>query len=207
MKKVIGIILLVLAAFATINAIKTLSQPARQAPTRSAAYDSGRKAGSIFAPVLFGGLGLWLVLSSGSRRKTPPPLPTASVSDAPAEFAPPKPWFKTTPAIIGFSVAGTLVGLIVLLIAVGVIARASRRSSKPRINAPPPIQTPAARPESPAKAGPYNTGDSIEANWGGKWTSGKITRVNPGGFNVMVQLEDARFPQPIVLSTNQIRPK
>ncbi len=48
-------------------------------------------------------------------------------------------------------------------------------------------------------------GARVSAYWGGKWVPGTITKVNPGGLNFMVQLDDARLAYPIVLSTNQFR--
>jgi hypothetical protein len=48
---------------------------------------------------------------------------------------------------------------------------------------------------------------SVQANWAGGWIPGKITRIVAGGHAAMVKLEDARFPAPIVLSTNQLRVK
>jgi hypothetical protein len=64
-----------------------------------------------------------------------------------------------------------------------------------------------APPQQPAQTGPFSVGSAVEADWAGGWVPGKITAVNYGGFSVMVQLEDGRFPQPIVLGTNQIRLK
>jgi len=48
-------------------------------------------------------------------------------------------------------------------------------------------------------------GALVQAQWAGKWIPGTITKVNPGGFSVMVQLQDSRFRFPLVLSTNQVR--
>jgi hypothetical protein len=199
MKKIVGMILLVLALISAVNLVVKLSRAGDSPQPRNAAYESGRKAGRFFAPVLLGGLGLWLVLTSGQRRRTPPPIGSGG-----SNFVPAKPWYKTAPAIIGFSVVGGAVGLVILMVVLGAVSRFIRRS--PRTTAPPPP----GRSTMPggagiAQTGPFTLGGSVEANWGGKWTVGKITAINPGGFTVMVQLEDARFPHPIVLSTNQIR--
>ncbi|TAL06956.1 MAG: DUF3239 domain-containing protein, partial [Verrucomicrobia bacterium] len=48
-------------------------------------------------------------------------------------------------------------------------------------------------------------GANVLANWTGKWIPGTITEVNPAGYAVMVQLQDARWKHPVMLSTNQIR--
>jgi hypothetical protein len=55
------------------------------------------------------------------------------------------------------------------------------------------------------QTGDFMTGSAVSAHWGGKWVPGSIQSINPGGFSVMVQLDDPHFPLPIVLSTNQLR--
>jgi hypothetical protein len=120
------------------------------------------------------------------------------------------PWFKTKPAIIGLSIFGVIVGLFVGLHVLGSVAgwmnhrnatshRARPAPSSSSLNAP--------KPWEPTQTGPFVVGGKVEANWAGGWTPGKITSINGGGFSVMVQLEDSRWPTPIVLSTNQLRPK
>ena len=118
------------------------------------------------------------------------------------------PWFKTASAIAGFSV---VVVLAVLLVLVSVVGSAMRRKNnqivaRPKINIsrePSPTVTRNRAPLS--QTGDFLTGSAVSAHWGGKWIPGTIKSINPGGFSVMVKLEDPRFPHAIVLSTNQIR--
>ena len=126
--------------------------------------------------------------------------------------APGKPWFKTTAALVGFSIVGGAVGLFILASVLRAAWRGSqhRGAGSPRVNAPPLPQTRppgVPRPSELKQAGPYSVGGRVEANWTGRWIPGTITAINPGGFTLMIQLEDARFPRPIVLSTNQVRSK
>jgi hypothetical protein len=137
-------------------------------------------------------------------------------SAAPVEtnFAPPKPWFKTTPAIIGLSIFGAFVALIVGSQILASVARlmnhrnASTYHPAPFPSAPTPSAAAAMntlKPSETARAGSFTVGGKVEANWAGGWKPGKITEINPGGFTMMVQIEDSRWSNPIVLSTNQLR--
>jgi len=138
-------------------------------------------------------------------------------SSAPVEtnFAPPKPWFKTTPAIIGLSIFGAFVGLFFGLQILASVARSMNHRNASTYHPAPfpssPTLPAAARhtamPGAPTESGPYKVDGKVEANWAGGWKPGKITEINPGGFTMMVQLEDSRWPVPIVLSTNQLRVK
>jgi hypothetical protein len=141
---------------------------------------------------------------------------TGCVPEGATDFAPGRPWFKSTPGIVGISIVGAIVGLMFLVSFMGSASRwiAHREVTNQGISAPtappmPGIQRPpmatAARPFQPTQAGPYTAGAGVSAQWAGRWISGKVVSINPGGFSVMVQLEDSRFPRPILLSTNQIR--
>ncbi len=143
-------------------------------------------------------------------------------------YAPPKSWYLFPAAIFAFVVVGLIATLMLTSIIIVAIARPKNRPvfpdhqpafAQPTVVAPPtfaqPPQNPTmATPPTPipptapaAQTGQYAVGSAVEANWAGGWIPGKITRVNPGGFSVMVQLADARFPHPIVLSIKQIRLK
>lgn len=143
-------------------------------------------------------------------------------------FAPSRPWYKSPAAIFAFVAAGLIAAMMLTSIIVVTIARPKNRpvfpDHQPAVAQPPVVPQPtfAQPPQNPTVAtqptpipptapatptGHYAAGSAVEANWAGGWIPGKITRVNPGGFSVMVQLADARFPHPIVLSINQIRLK
>jgi len=168
---------LILAALVAVNVARKLSQPDGFPETRSSAYNAGHTAGMVTVPVVLGIAGLWLVLTSLNRDG-------GSV----------------------FSVKKVLQGLgaIVALLVVAVVALYLYGAHRARMRRAETFHPPVPA-SSPVTASPYNIGDKVQANWGGKWTSGKITTINPGGFSLMVQLDDPRFPQPIVLATNQIR--
>lgn len=139
--------------------------------------------------------------------------------------APAKPWFKTTPAIIAFSVIGAIFGLLLLAYVVGTIGlhrmrqapaypTAPRYAAPAAPGAPPPGVTvtaptyaPPPPPATPTQVGAFAVGGTVEANWAGGWIPGTITKINYGGHSMMVKLNDARFPFPIVLNTNQLRLK
>jgi hypothetical protein len=223
MKRLIGLVLLLLALAGLVSTFRHLANDPAPQPTGNSAYDAGRKVGRYTAPVVLvvlGIIGLGLLLQSDHSAPAearpglyrmwaapgappapgqPPPLPRAGAG---------KPWFSTTPAIIAFCLAGGLVMLVLLSgLVVGLVHPTRHGPTAPFT---PPTRPPTAgRPwqSSPTQTGPYAVGGGVEANWAGKWIPGKITRVNPGGYSVMVQLDDPRFRMPIVLSTNQIRPK
>lgn len=89
MKRIFGLILLVLAMVGAVNAVKRFSSGQGEIRTTgNAAYDSGQKAGRMLVPVVLGGmglLGLWL-LFSGSDYEPARPAP---VRRAPAVRRPP----------------------------------------------------------------------------------------------------------------------
>ncbi len=138
----------------------------------------------------------------------------AAAAQGQAAISPGRAWFQTPMAKnlgVTFVIVFVLAGLGPLLRAVVSRHRAPRPLGYT-------IPSSLPQPASPANPGPgnslyagpgstYTVGESVEAFWPGKWTPGKIVSINPGGFSMMVQVDDARFPQPIVLSTNQIRPK
>lgn len=177
MKRISGIVLLVLAALVAVNVARKLSQPSGYPQTASSAYNSGHTAGMVTAPALLGIVGLWLVLTS-RKGEGGSPFPVKRVLQG-----------------LGILVALLMVAVVGLYL-FGAQRAKMRRAETLR------VWTPA---DGRAIDGPCHSGDLVQANWGGKWTPGKITRVNPGGFTLMVQLEDSRYPEPIVLSTNQIR--
>jgi hypothetical protein len=143
-------------------------------------------------------------------------------------LAPPRPWFKSPAALFGFAAIILVTGV---TLRTGVVGSAAKRTPpEPRFQRPatvapfsPPAGMPVARPAATApqpppipapgfprtgpltQTGPYAIGGMVEAHWVGGWLRGKITSINPGGYSVMVQLEDTRFPHPIVFSTNLIR--
>jgi hypothetical protein len=126
------------------------------------------------------------------------------------DSAPPKPWFKTAPGIIGLSVLGVVVGVVLLFSVAGAFLRLASRRHVPRQGTGPiTVRTPPNIPRTPAptQTGPYTIGAAVQAQWAGRWIPGQITSINSGGYSVMVQLQDSRFRYPIVLPTNQIRLK
>jgi hypothetical protein len=149
--------------------------------------------------------GLYRVSSANSAAATAPDGAPRNEPD----FVPAQPWFKSKFAIIGLSVLGGILGL---MFVVNVVALMSRRVDH-RSAMPPPgpaMPSPAANfasPQQPTQSGLFAVGGQVEANWAGGWILGTITSINPGGFTLMVQLQDARFPGPILLSTNQLRRK
>jgi hypothetical protein len=177
MKRILGVVLLILAALVAVNVAEKLSQPAGFPQTRSSAYNAGHTAGMLTVPVVLGIAGLWLVLTSLNRDGSS--------------------FFPVNKALQGLRVMAALLMVVVVALYLYGAHRARMRRAE-MFHPPAPVS-------SPVTVGPYNVGDKVQASWGGKWTSGKITTINPGGFSLMVQLDDPRFPQPIVLSTNQIR--
>ena len=138
-------------------------------------------------------------------------------------FAPGRPWYKSPAAIFAFVAVG-LVAVVTFASVIVAVARPKNRATpfphQPPAAMQPPMMPPATPPVQPAQnpamatqpapaapAGQYAVGSAVEANWAGGWISGKVTRFNPGGHSVMVQLEDRRFPHPIVFSLSQLRPK
>jgi hypothetical protein len=78
-----------------------------------------------------------------------------------------------------------------------------KRSRPPEIrphNFPP-------RPTYTGHVGAYKRGQEIEANWAGGWIPGTVIEPLGRGISYRVQLEDRRFPHPLVLSTNMLRPR
>jgi hypothetical protein len=162
------------------------------------------EAGLAQVPVAAPGL-YRLSSASFSRGGEPPVIPRDEM-----DSEPPKPWFKTAPGIIGLSVFGVVVGVVLLFGVAGAFVRlASRRHAPRQGTGPITVRTPPNIPRAPAptQTGPYTVGASVQAQWAGRWIPGQITAINPGGFSVMVQLQDSRFRYPIVLPTNQIRLK
>jgi len=118
------------------------------------------------------------------------------------------------------------VGLGLSLIATGVLVTMLLRSSAQNSNPhwpgsrrSVPTHTPAPRPVPPgppqvaspqppgrgnAVANPYQPGQRIAAQWAGQWLPGTVVE-NLTPFTCRVQLEDLRFRQPILLSTNMLR--
>ena len=188
MKKTIGIVLLILAALVAVNVTLKLSHAAGSPHTNSQAYNTGHTVGMVTAPILLGLAGLWLLLS-----------------DRPGGVN-----FPVKRVLAGL---GILAGLFLLALVAIYLFYSSHRSHRPpapftptvKASAPASGDHPPAFPAAPSAI--YAVGQKVSANWGGQWTAGKITQVNPGGFTMMVQLDDARWPQPIVLSTNQLRPE
>lgn len=70
-------------------------------------------------------------------------------------------------------------------------------------NSPPP---PRSSAPAAAKANGYTVGQRIYAQWAGKWIPGTVV-ANFSPFSCRVQLEDPRWRNPIVLSTNLLRPQ
>jgi hypothetical protein len=185
MKKIIGIVLVVWAVLSGVNVANKLSQASG---TGNSAYDSGKKTGMIAAPIVLGGVGLWLLFASSvARFSSPGSMETRQRSLKPL-------WWTL----------GGFAGVIVLVLVVSVISRTLRHRAGP----PPPsltasgVQTP---PGQSAEIVTYSVGERVQAKWANAWIPGTITAVNPGGFSMMVKLDDSRFPRPIVLSTHQLK--
>lgn len=149
--------------------------------------------------------GLYRVSSANSAAATAPDGAPRNEPD----FVPAQPWFKSKFAIIGLSVLGGILGLIIVVNVVALMSRRvhPRSAMPPSGLAMPPPAANFASPQQPTQSGPFAVGGQVEANWAGGWILGTITSINPGGFTLMVQLQDARFPGPILLSTNQLRRK
>lgn len=198
-----------LALLGVIASVRALaSDPPK--PTGNKAFDAGQKAGQkiIYAtPVVFGGIA-WILLSGFSV--STPVTNRASRGVGGGSFS------KTVVVIL--SIIGGLV-LLVVLAFVGLFILGWMRSRQ-RIQ-PPQFSTAIQRPANvntsippstnvvhlgrePERIGPYEVGTKVLASWGGRWIPGKVTKLNIGGFSLFVQLEDARYPHPLVLSTNQI---
>jgi hypothetical protein len=72
----------------------------------------------------------------------------------------------------------------------------------------PPTPTSRSFPSaSGGNVGACKISQEIEANWAGGWISGTIVEPLGPGFRYYVQLEDRRFPHPLVLATNLLRPQ
>ena len=140
----------------------------------------------------------------------------------------PKPWFASRVAILALVAFGLVVAMFGFLNLAAFVAQSMSHHASPMTRpatsppvpqapmnppphvqpgVPPPPAVGAPRPGQPTQTGPFSVGSAVEAKWAGGWIPGKITSINFGGFSVFVQLEDSRFPQPIVLGTNQIRLK
>jgi hypothetical protein len=145
-------------------------------------------------------------------------LAPAAAGHAEPVYSTGRPWFRSAPAIVALTVFGSIIGLMLVVSVLGSFLRAmdARKAGRGRTIPPAPPSMPqferevppppfAPGPPRPTRAGPYAVGASVSANWAGQWTPGKIVSINPGGFTAMVQFEDQRFPQPILLPTNQIR--
>lgn len=160
----------------------------------------------------------------------------AAYTSTESGFAPTRPWYKSPVVIIAGAAVGVVAILTIGSIVIVAMNRpkphtspfpnhapaAMQPSATPRSASvqPPPNPPAAAQPApaspatpnatSPATTMPtaqYVVGSAVEANWAGGWIPGKVIRINPGGHSVMVQLEDQRFPHPIVFSMSQLRPK
>lgn len=215
MKRVFGIVLLILGLISAINVVRQITSKEPQRSSGSAAYDRGRAAAK-FTPVILLGLGLWLLARSGSPAATPrvvrrppsyspghPLAHTPAVSSDPQQTAlpPALPWFQRKPVVIGL-VSVTALLLLVLILVVTANARLNNRA---RHIPPPPSAPPRASPGQAPVPALYKAGQRIQARWAGSWISATV--IEPlGPFSYRVQLNDPRFPTPIVLSTNLLRP-
>jgi hypothetical protein len=221
MKKVIGAILVLLAVAGMLNIGRQIVAKAPIQPSGNAAYDTGRKAGQLTGAVILVAIGLVgtrLLLSpqnsrvgSAARTYAPPgSVPPAFEPETRGnqQYLPGGPRPSRTPwliAIACFAVGAAVLGLAVLGGGfLWVQHHKEVREYSPQIEPAVPDSA-RQRLRGPAEAGVYREGSSIDARWGGKWIPGKIKSINPGGFTVMVQLEDEHLSHPIVLSTNQIR--
>jgi hypothetical protein len=192
MKRIIGIVMLALALIGAWGVIKNWSKPT---PTRtfgrSAAYESGRKAGKNTAPIVVIALalgGLYLLNTSHPTSKTHPNVCYPGAA-----------WHKSKPAKIFLFTALGIVGLIACLLVLNLASRFfNRRPTGP---------TTRNNPAGWTRTGPYELGTQVQARWAGGLIPGRITEIHPGGFNVMVKLEDPRFPHPMLLSTNLLKPR
>jgi hypothetical protein len=117
------------------------------------------------------------------------------------------PWFKPLPVIAGISIVAALAALLFLVMVGPAIRRRNHQTiTKPEIGLPRETSSSVLRNRATqSQTGDFRSGSEVNAHWGGKWIPGTIKSINSGGFSVMVQLDDSRFPRPIVLSTNQIR--
>lgn len=212
MRQLFGILFLILALLGVFGSVRALTSDPPKA-TGNKSYDAGQRAGQklvYVSPFLFGGIA-WILLSGFSismpRSSTPARAGGAGGNS------------KTVLIVIASVIGGMI--LMVVLVVIGLFILGWMRS-RPRTRPPqftPQIQHPATVPQSgtrstnvvhmsgqPDRIGSYEVGTKVEANWGGRWTPGKVTRLNFGGHSLFVQLEDSRYPHPLVLSTNMIRP-
>jgi hypothetical protein len=58
---------------------------------------------------------------------------------------------------------------------------------------------------TPTSSAAYQPGQKIYARWAGSWIPGTIIEPVGGGMMYRLQLEDSRFPIPLVLATNLLR--
>ena len=142
-----------------------------------------------------------------------PSVPAASWEARPASITP---WYKTTPAIVGFAVGGAVFVLFLLLALAGPVLRmwvlGQRQPAPANFQVPPaafprgfrPAQPNLNSPYPPSTPGPYATGTNVEVLWMGRWTPATVTYVNPGMPIVRVQIQ-GRFGHQISVPTNQIR--
>jgi amino acid transporter len=197
-RRVIGIVLLVLALIGLVGVLRNFANghQSRSAPLGSTAYERGRSAGQATAPIIvlvLAALGVWLVLGYSENR--PPRIPGRA-------------WYATPLAItcVAVGVGGILAVVAVVVIGASVRKRRQQTNTGTTYAVTGPNASQTRNQLSPVPSpSPFPAGTAVSAHWGGKWVPGIVTSVNGGGFSVMVQLDDPRFRQPIVLSTNQIR--
>ena len=194
MKRIIGIVLLVLAVIATVNVAMKFSHQTPTSRFGSRSYNAGTKVGMVAAPIILGTVGLWLLLASGKRREAS----LEQTETAPSSVA------KPVILVIGS------ISILAVVVIIGLALIGANRKSKRNLAAPIPAQNAPVDfppPSGATNSGTYSVDQRVVAHWGGKWIPGKITTINSGGFTMKVQLEDPRFLHPILLSTNQIRPE
>lgn len=196
MKRAIGIVLLILASIGAIGLIKNWNKSEPRQFGRSAAYESGRKAGQASAPIIV----LALALGGLCLLKTSAAIPPELAAE------PRTPIYKTKPAKILLLSAAALFALLACLMILNVSMRFAKRRPTPQtFHTQTP--TPPSNPDAPTQTGPYQLNSHVQARWAGTTLPGRITEIHPGGFNVMVQLDDLRFPHPILMSTNLLKPR
>lgn len=139
--------------------------------------------------------------------------PMWSKSAAVPASLPAFPWWKRTSAKLALLLVGVCVlGFTLVLVAPWLKSSASKNrpthpSGFPQTtapNLPPPRHFPSGAADN---LGAYKVGQKIEANWAGGWIPGTIIEPFGRGMSYRVQLEDRRFPHPLVLSTNLLRPQ
>jgi len=120
------------------------------------------------------------------------------------------PWLKRAWVRLSLGLLGICSAIVIATLATGWwnSRGPNRRSAQPgfpqpNLPSPPAPRTFPATGSNHASA--YRVGQIIEANWAGGWIPGTIVESLGRDMSYRVQLEDRRFPHPLVLPSNLLR--